>query len=726
MISKRIEVRKDLKSSVLAALIYGEGLKIDSQDSQHIDKSHRTRFINFGFIDDHAHSKFGALCMTETINLAATEMQSNCDLNTRVPEVNKIAHFVISFNQNEPSETVLLDTEISMLTSMGLEDNHAVSFLHNDNGFWHAHIFVSRIEKSRLHRCKTLWHDQINRDRTSREIEFRHNLERDNGMHVLDKYGNVIEIPKSIRNLNRNQNGIADKARLIEKMTGEKSFQSLAIEHRIGDHLATAKTWGELHQIAGNFNCTVRAKGAGFALFNIERTGCIQLSKLGMKGLKEKFGPFEESSVIFNSSNNIQFQRAPLLTSAAPSFKKWIALSQEFRTRKLTTISEQRVEHKRIYTCTCLQHKSELEQIRSNRFGTDRIAAISITQMSQVLELAEIRATFLVERQVLLNQLSTSYPGKTFRDHLTMEANKGNEVALELAREYGQSETTPVLKKREIQQFSITASISGFYVRNVPKILAKFEVERNGTVIYDFGGGRKIIDSSISKKVHLNEHAALDNDTVLTALNFSRAKFGNELTITGSQEFKRLVVEIAAVNKLPVSFTEEWMEQYRTELSASLTAKMNIDKSSVKSLITIYNAEKKQLIGENTQNESRFPNLPKSDFKSISLQPIKRINQISNDVEAELFPSDIANVTCKEWVSLQDKPVKSSAHVRSKSVGYTVAFIAIDGIVVDLGRSLTIFPKQLNLTLHIGDKIQLESDSVLQLTHSQDKGKELL
>lgn len=74
------------------------------------------------------------LDMAEMIGLAATEMQANCDMNTRVGEDKKLAHFVISFNQDRPSEAVLRDTEDSMLSTIKLDKNHFATFLHNDNG----------------------------------------------------------------------------------------------------------------------------------------------------------------------------------------------------------------------------------------------------------------------------------------------------------------------------------------------------------------------------------------------------------------------------------------------------------------------------------------------------------------------------------------------------------------------------------------------------------------
>lgn len=192
MISKRMAG----KSSAKAALKYGEGLKPDFETGELLDKSHRTRLGNFGLIDD---GVFVGQDMVELIELAAIEMQANCDLNNRVGADKKLAHFLVSFNKEKPSEAALRDTEDSMLVKMELDKNHFATFLRNNNGYWHLHIFASRIEKEKPHRGNSLWHDKINRDKVCREIETRHSLPRDNGLHKVDEFGQIVEIPRKER-----------------------------------------------------------------------------------------------------------------------------------------------------------------------------------------------------------------------------------------------------------------------------------------------------------------------------------------------------------------------------------------------------------------------------------------------------------------------------------------------------------------------------------------------
>ena len=90
MISKHIKTRKDGKSSASDALRYGEGLKVDRETGELLDKSHRTRIGNFGLVDDGIYTGRDIAEMSDLIDLAAIEMQANCDLNTRISADKKV------------------------------------------------------------------------------------------------------------------------------------------------------------------------------------------------------------------------------------------------------------------------------------------------------------------------------------------------------------------------------------------------------------------------------------------------------------------------------------------------------------------------------------------------------------------------------------------------------------------------------------------------------------
>jgi hypothetical protein len=570
MISKRIAGRKDGRSSASDALGYGEGLKGDRETGELLDKSHRTRLGNFGLVDDGVYIGRAIAEMADMIEMAAFEMQANCDLNTRVGEDKKLAHFVVSYNQEKPSEAVLRDTEDSMIAVMELDKNHFATFLHNDNGYWHLHLFVSRIEKDKSHRCNALWHDQIKRDKVCREIEIRHNLPRDNGLHIVDDRGQIVEIPREQRIANRNARSasLSDKAKKTEIYSGEKSFQTWANEIRIGDRLKHATSWQDLHAAAAAYGCEVREKGAGFIICPSGEKGGIQLSKVGLKNLPAKFGAFQSAKLGSQLSPEITYKPEPTNPKAASHYGKWRELKGAFKPVKNDRLNEQRNAHKQRRDSLRAQHKSELEKIRAGKKGQERAIAVSVAKMEQAISLTQLAEQIVRERQALRKQLAEQGPGNTFRDYLVKEAAKGDDKALALAQKYGADEATEVSRKREADQFKIVAAVSGAEARSAVRIHFTHRVERNGTVVFNLGQGRTITDSAVSRQVQLNAVAANNPEAIATALRFAVAKYGNTLTLTGSQEFQRMAVETAVLKGLGIKFADPVLEAYREKFAA--------------------------------------------------------------------------------------------------------------------------------------------------------------
>lgn len=576
MISKRIEGRKDGRSSASAALRYGEGLTPDRTTGELLDKSHRTRFGGFGLIDDGVHSGQSLAEMGELIDLAAVEMQANCDCNTRVRADKKLAHFVFSFNQDKPSEAVLRDTEDSMLAALKLSDHHFATFLHNDNGYWHLHIFSSCIEKGPLHRGNPLWHDKIKRDQVCREIEIRHGLTRDDGLHRVDEKGQVVEIPREERIAKREAkktakpNDISDRAKTKEIYSGEQSFQTWCNEIRIGDRLKHAKNWQDLHQAAAAYGCEVKPKGAGFVICPIGEKGGIQLSKVGLKKLPEKFGAFVPHAGQLAQAETV-YVPAPTQENSSGHYQRWQAAKTAFKPLKTTAINEQREALKTVRSDLRERQKDELKQIRASTTGPARQAAVSIAKMEHILALSALTTQFAAERRTLRKKLDVEGPGNTFRDFLVAEAIKGDNAALGLARKYGIEESTDVLRQREADQLKIVAVVRGQEYRPAIRLPATHQVKRNGTVVYDLGSNRTITDSAISKQVQLNGAAANSPEAVAVALRFSMSKFGSTLTLTGSPQFQRMAVEISVRNGLPIKFADPALDAYRAKLVADQT-----------------------------------------------------------------------------------------------------------------------------------------------------------
>lgn len=575
MISKRITPRKDGRSSALAALRYGEGLTPDRETGAYLDKSHRTRLGNFGLVDDGVYQNRSHGEMAALIEMAALEMQANADLNNRVTQSSQLAHFIFSFNQIEPSEAALRDTEDTALAALGLADNHFASFLHNDNGYWHLHIFASRIEKVPAHRCAELWQDRIKRDKVCRDIEQRHGLPVDNGLHQLDNKGQLIEVPREERRARREHKEqdtpLTDKARVSERYSGEKTFQTWCNEIRIGDRLKHAKTWKELHEAAAAYGCDVRQKGAGFVLCPINEKGGIQLSKVGLKNLPAKFGAFqsapEQPAAKRTSTASATYEPTPTRPEGKHYYSEFKKAKAAFQPARQEKLNQLRTAHQERRAAVRAEFKTRCAALRkSNKLGPARTAALSITKMEQAAALSALAASQAAERTALLHQLAAQGPGRTFRDYLARQASAGDANALELAQRYGADAATSVLQTREADALKIVAGVAGQQNRIVPRLTIQHRIERSGTVVYDLGAGRKVTDSALARQIQLNAASATDRNAIEISLRLATAKFGQKLTLTGPADFQKLAVEVAVQQRLGVRFADPALEAYREKL----------------------------------------------------------------------------------------------------------------------------------------------------------------
>lgn len=567
MISKRIAGRKDGRSSAADALRYGEGLTPDKETGEQLDKSHRTRLSGFGLVDDGVYA--GRQDMAELIATAAIEMQATLDINTRVGKDKKLAHFVVSFNQYKPSEAVLRDTEDSLLAALKLDKNHFATFLHNDNGYWHLHIFAGRIEKEKPHRGNPLWHDQIIRDKVCREVEIRHGLDRDHGLHKVDETGSIVEVPREERQKRREQKtGITDRAITKEIYSGEKSFQTWATEIRIGDRLKHAKSWQDLHAAAAAYNCEIKPKGAGFVICPLNEKGAIQLSKVGLKNLPSKFGAFEAANPEHQAQPENSYKPSPANEKGASHYAKWQAAKKEFQPAKTEQINSLREAHIAARKELKDRQLAEIKKIRETTKGAAKYAAVSVAKMQHAIDQAAITDRFAQERHAVFKKIAEQGPGNTYRDYLVKEAGDGDNVALGLARREAEKEATAVSLKTEADKFQIRAAVSGKGFRPAERMRFTHQIERTGTVVYNLGNGRVVTDSATAKQIQLNAVAANDPAAIATSLRFASAKYGGILCLTGSAEFRKLAVETAVRERLGVKFSDTTLEAYRERLVA--------------------------------------------------------------------------------------------------------------------------------------------------------------
>ena len=554
--------------------------------------------------------------------------------------------------------------------------------MHNDNGHWHLHIFASRVDKIK-HLGNSLWHDKIQRDKVCREVEMRHGLARDNGLHEIDTDGKIAAIPREIRQARREEkksaiaNDISSGAKKLESYTGEKSFQTWCNEIRIGDRLKHAESWQDLHATASAYSCVIKQKGAGFVICPAGEKGSLQLSKVGLKNIPAKFGQFQvASSGQKTSKPQTQYKSAPTKPSGE-MYKQWqyvIAQHKSTQVKALTEFREAKsIERQKLVNL----QKLDLAKIRSTTNSFTRTTAISIAKMEHAVALTQFSENIRADRSALYKKLNDASPGTTFRDFLQQQAQAGDDAALALAQQFGMDDATSVFIKSEADKFKVVATIAGKDNKPATRIPIKHRVERNGTVIYDLGLGRTIIDSHISKQIQLNSAAAIDPEAIETSLRFAVAKFGNTLALYGTPEFQRLAVETAVSKGLFIKFIDPKLEQYRQEFTTKTFKK---EQQNVRSITT-------NSVRQNSSANSR---------NRVHLMPERNLEAVQKEPSFLLLPKNVSNDLGKPYSRIKDdrqlrrvgperveRVADNNTHVADTRVGSSARATAREVIIVD-------------------------------------------
>lgn len=748
MISKRIATRKDGGSSARKSLRYGEGLKQDRETGLLMGKSLRTYFSGFGVVDDGVYASNSIEDVAAIIELAAKEMQANCDANTRVGQDKKIAHFVVSFDQHQPTEAVLRDTETSMLSALKLHDNHWASFLHNDNGHWHLHVYASRIDKIR-HNGNDLWRDKIIRDRVTKEIERRHGLKVDNGLHKFDENGQLVMLSEEERASRKGKPSISDKAAAAELHADAQSFQSWALEIRIGDRLKHAKSWKELHETAAAYGCEIKPKGAGFIISPIAEKGGIQLSKVGLKNLTAKYGEFQPALSGSIQNVEVQYSAIPKQQTAQSHYQQWRTAKQAFQPIKAEQVRQLREAHKAIRASLKESQKLELNQIRVSAQGANRQVAMSVAKMNHAIQLQALSDQLKRERGALYQSLAEIGPGNTFHAFLMREASKGDNQALGLLRKYGSDSATNLTRHQESIKLAMKAAIAGKEYRPALRLPHSHRIEANGSVVYDLGSGRQITDSAITKLVRLNPAAAQDQEAIATSLRFALLKFGPVLTLTGSPDFQKLAVETAAKERLNVRFGDPALEAYRQQLlTKSFTSPAHHKENQHAPAYRQQQINPKPPAHRNrslhdmslgdvvldtdrdvrilrTHVSDRVEQLEEREDRTVQ-RPTGRAERAGSPENIEsglnagagtrtagrqISVSQSAHDWAMDWSETSQKKIVPAKDDGTGKVAYTVIHVAVDGVVLDLGRTIAVYPPS-RAQLNIGSKVTINQGQI--------------
>lgn len=524
---------------------------------------------------------------SESLDWAVTEALHVQQLNQRA-EGDKTYHLLISFAPGEqPSADILRDVEDRICASIGFGEHQRISAVHNDTDNLHIHIAINKIHPER----HTI-HEPYRAYKTMGDMASI--LEREHGLHLT--------------NHTAKKSGSENRADDMEQHAGVESLLGW-IKKECAAQLTQATTWNELHAVMRSNGLELQSRGNGFVITDGRGVGVKASSvsrDLSKSKLEKRLGIFE-----LDAKREAGSKRGPGASNRRPPPVKPVggrpppmrrgrlaALSQlavlegepakRYQGRPIrgtgnpeTTelyarykASQGIANHARAKDWDLAKDRKNRAIENAKRSGRAKRAAIKIldapgitkkllySQVSKSVhaEIQRINAAYLAERQ----HIHTHYPKRTWADWLQAQAKEGDQAALKALR--GRKAVKP--------RVGDAVAGNGPVRRSGPVPLKVDSVTKDGTVIHRFGTSAIRDDGDALQVSRGSGQVGIE-----AVLRMAVHRYGESLTVNGSDQFKEQVAHVAANSNLKIIFKDAALEARRLELVALQTKENGNDRS---------------------------------------------------------------------------------------------------------------------------------------------------
>lgn len=480
-------------------------------------------------------------CGTDDFELAVTKIQATQASNTRAKS-DKSYHLVISFPEGErPRLEQLRDIEEQMCAALGYADHQRISAIHDDTDNLHIHVAVNKVHP-KTRRCVEPFYDKKKLMAACIELEAKHGL---------------IKVNHGVEAERRRSAG-------EQKMEAHAARDTLRtwIDENAKEHLikatAEARSWEDLHRAFAQVGLEMRPYGAGMVIGLPGAKVTLKASDISrdmaINAMVGRFGKYEAPSAEVKAIKPERaYTRAPVqkspeaqaLYARFEAERKTAQVAREEARRTsandLARYAEQLKEH----------HKSRRAAIRGQSYisGADRREMMGDLGVNRRQHWAEYKAASAARREAI----KKANPLPTWQEFLQREASAGDEHALEALRVKSKA-------SRRLSSDILTAA----NVEAAKTVIDKrhsVSARHNGDMVYMVHDGGKLTDRKEEVRMdHLSTGAAF------LALTLAVERFGDQpLILDGTDEFKRALVEVAALPDFKVRFADPALEAARLQ-----------------------------------------------------------------------------------------------------------------------------------------------------------------
>ena len=524
----------------------------------------------------------------ETLEWAVAEALAVQQCNQRA-EGDKTYHLLISFAPGEqPSAEVLRDIEDHMCAAIGFGEHQRVSAVHHDTDNLHIHIAINKIHPERYTIHEPYRDYKVRSDMCAV-------LEREHGLQLTNQKGRK----------RGSENGADD----MEQHAGIESLLGW-IKRECADQLTQAHTWNDLHEVMRKNGLELQERGNGLVITDGSGVGVKASSvsrNLSKPSLEKRLGAFEG-----DTKKKASAKRGPgLHNRKAPPVVAVGGKPPPMRKGRLSTLSQlgaiegepgKRYEGRPIHSAgstatTELYARYKAEQgikvhARATAWGaaknrkdkaveaakrTGRLKRAAIKMLSgpgvnkKLLyalvskalhaEIQKANTQYLAERQSIHGEFSK----RAWADWLQAKATEGDQQALKALR----------ARKPAKPRAGDTVAGSGPARRSSPMPLKVDSVTKDGTVIHRFAGSAIRDDGEALQVARGSNRAGLE-----AVLRMAVHRYGQNIAVNGSDEFKEKIARVAATSNLNITFNDAALEARRQELVRLTSKESGNDRSS--------------------------------------------------------------------------------------------------------------------------------------------------
>lgn len=579
MLAKVINLSKSAKGKNVG---FGPAVKYIFRDDEELAEVIEGGQIN---LDCDLETRTDRAIMTDIMNHDASKVEKNGKFKG-----NPVYHFSLSWKENEhPTKEQIHESVEHTLKALGMSECQTVYAIHRDTDNDHVHVLVNRVHPEKGTIVGPPRRDYLILDKAMRDMEIKQGWQHDNGPNVVvpDRNGKaaIIRMTKA----ERNAAGIAipdptkmresQQAIRSEKNTGTPSFQKWLAQEATKEIKEVISrpgaTWADVHVVLAKRGCSLEVKGSGLIVKTqlAARTLTAKASQMhhdfGKGKLEKKLGPFQPAP--YQAASNLDktygyfvhahqssighdhpgvtggdtperlLRRIERAQDREDLHAKFKHEQRGLQTERPFLKGEMRRRHQqeRKNLAESLKDKKGefIEDLKTQ--GIVGPAAYSLWARENIVARDALQAQQKQERQ----EFSVNQPkGQVWRKWLEQEAGRGNEAAKSALRgihyREGRNKQQNCIEGEELDPLKPSKKADRGVADDPYKItLSNLTPEvdnfRQAVVYRDDNGNKRLTDEGPRIVVHDKS-----DGTLATALGLASQKYGGEVFLTGSAEFR--------------------------------------------------------------------------------------------------------------------------------------------------------------------------------------------